>query len=886
MSTRNLDALFAPKAIALVGASNREGSVGAVVARNLLSAGFAGPIGFINAHETHIQGHPCVHTLADLAFAPDLVVLATPAPTVPALIMEAAAKGVRAAIAIPGGFGGTEDGARLRQAMLDAARPTLLRVLGPNCLGFLSAVSKVNASFAHLDAPAGNLALLSQSGAILTTMLDWAAGRGIGFSHIASLGDMADIDFGDLLDFLSSDPSTRAILLYVETVTHARKFMSAARIAARAKPVIVIKAGRSAIGAKAAASHTGALAGADAVYDAAIRRAGMLRVDGIRDLFDAAETLARGVRVQGDRLAIVTNGGGLGVLAADTVAQEGCRLAQLLSETQAALDSVLPASWSHGNPIDIIGDAGPKRYADALEALLASDSQDAVLVINCPTGVADSRAAAEAVAAAHRERPTATLFTCWAGEATAEPSRRGLAEAGLPVYETPSEAVRAFARHVAYAKNQRALLEIPEPAALPAPDAVQRVDAIIDAALAAGRTLLTEPESKRVLAAYGVTTLTTLEAPTPMEAAACAAKIGAPVALKILSPDISHKSDVGGVRLDLRDPQAVQQAAEDMLQRVALAAPTARITGFTVQEMVFKPTGYELLLGAHADPTFGPVIVFGQGGTAVEIIADRGIALCPLNTVLAEDLIDRTRISRLLRGFRDTPPADRGAVVAALMALSHLMTSHARITSLDINPLLTDSRGAIALDARVEVHGDAADPTERLAILPYPRHLEGMLTLDQGAMGLRPIRPEDAPALMDFAQRCTQEDLRMRFHGVLKALTPEFAARLSQIDYDREMAMLACDADDAIAGVARLSFDPDFDRAEFAIIVRSDLQEHGLGRRLIAWIQAYAAKRGASQLVGDVLLENERMLDLARRSGASVELLSGSPGVARVTYRL
>ena len=885
MTTRNLDALFSPQSVALVGASNRPGAVGAVIARNLLGAGFKGRIGFINPREREIAGQPCVGALENLDFAPELVVLATPAHTIPGLIAEGAALGARAAVVIPGGFGGA-DGAPLRQAMLEAARPHLLRVLGPNCLGFLSTASGLNASFAHLQAPKGALALLSQSGAILTTMLDWAAGRGVGFSHIASLGDMADIDFGDLLDYLSADSATKAILLYVETITHARKFMSAARIAARAKPVIVVKAGRSAAGAQAAASHTGALAGSDAVYDAAIRRAGMLRVEGIRDLFDAAETLARGVRVRGDRLAILTNGGGLGVLAADTLSEEGCTLAPLPEALKARLDQVLPASWSRGNPIDIIGDAGPQRYAAALELLLENDSQDAILVLNCPTGVADAAAAAEAVAQIQRDRSNAALFTCWAGEATAEPARRQLAAAGLPAYETPSEAVRAFARHVAYARNQRALLEIPDPSEAPAPDAAAKVDAILDAALASGRTLLNEAESKRVLAAYGVPTLVTLEAHSPEQAAACAGRIGKPTALKILSPDISHKSDVGGVRLDLQTPEEVAKAAQEMLQRVAAAAPEARIQGFTVQEMAKKPRGYELLLGAHADPTFGPVIVFGQGGTAVEIIADRAIALCPLNTRLAEDLIDRTRIARLLKGYRDVPPADREAVVDALIALSDLMTSHARIVSLDINPLLTDAEGAIALDARVVVEANSAAPAARLAILPYPRHLEGALAIEDGQVRVRPIKPEDAPALIGFAARCTPEDLRLRFHGVMKALTPEFAARLSQIDYDREMAILACDPAGDVAGVARLAFDPDFDAAEFAIIVRSDFQDHGLGRALIAWMAEYARGRGAQRLWGDVLTENERMLDLARRSGARVELLAGGPGVARAIYDL
>ena len=545
MTTRNFDALFEPKAIALLGASNQPNSVGAVLARNLFDFGFHGPVMTVNPHEEAIRSAVNYHSVAELPIAPDLAVIATPPQTVPGLVAELGERGCRAAVVVTAGFGEGErsDGEALKKAMLEAAEPHLLRIVGPNCLGFISPAAGINASFAHLTPKAGDLAFVTQSGALATAVLDWATARGIGFSHVASLGAMSDIDFGDMLDYLAQDRATRAILLYVESVTDARKFMSAGRIAARSKPVVVIKAGRSSAGAKAALSHTGALAGSDAVYDAAFRRAGMLRVYELRELFEAVVTLAAGVRPAGARLAILTNGGGAGVLATDALADYGGTLAELSPQTIEKLDAALPKTWSRGNPVDVLGDAKGDRYKVALEAILADRGADAVLVMNCPTAVADSADAARAVLDVAKSAPRATILSCWLGETAAEESRKLFAANRLPSYETPNEAIRALMHLVNYKRNQDLLLETPQ--ALPEtrrdPAAAR---ALVAKAIEEKRTVLTEPEAKELLSAFGIPVTETYVASDPAEVASLAKKIGGPVAVKILSPDITHKSDV------------------------------------------------------------------------------------------------------------------------------------------------------------------------------------------------------------------------------------------------------------------------------------------------------------------------------------------------------
>ncbi|MFG1361226.1 bifunctional acetate--CoA ligase family protein/GNAT family N-acetyltransferase [Xanthobacter pseudotagetidis] len=888
MTTRNLDALFRPGAIALVGGSNRPGSIGAVIARNLFEAGFQGPILTVNPKERAVRSSLNYPSVADLPIPVDLAVIATPPEAIPGVISGLGEKGCRAAVAITAGFDESEGavGPDLRQRMLDAARPHLLRIVGPNCLGFISTGARVNASFAHLMPAKGDVAFVSQSGAMASAVLDWASARGFGFSHIVSLGDKTDVDFGDLLDYLALDNSTRAILLYVESITDARKFMSAGRIAARAKPVIVIKAGRTAAGAKAALSHTGALAGSDAVYDAAFRRAGMLRVGELRELFEAVTTLSSGIRLAGDRLAVLTNSGGAGVLAVDALDGTPGRLGTLAPATVEALDKVLPSGWSHGNPVDIAGNGPSARYRDALAALLSDRGSDAILVLNCPTAVADSSEAADAVMGLLETRPRAPVLTCWLGEQTVAQARRRFAARRIPTYETPDEAVRAFAHLVSYQHNQTLLMETPPARTFEEPDR-GRAREVVDAVLAAGRSVLTEFEAKAVLAAYDIPVVDTRIAATPEEAGRLAGDIAGPVVVKVISHDVTHKSDVGGVRLDLHSAAAVEDACRAILASVAEKKPGARVEGFTVQQMIRRPNAQELIAGIAHDPTFGPVVLFGQGGTAVEVIADRAVALPPLNGVLAREMIERTRVSKLLAGYRDHPAADIDAIAGTLIKVGELLADLPQIAELDINPLLADERGVIALDARIVVHEAQVSGTDRFAIRPYPSNQQKEIVLTDGqVLALRPIRPEDEPGLVDVVRRSDPQDVRMRFLGSVKDFPHLMAARLSQIDYDREMAYVAIESSGEICGVVRIIADPDNEEAEYAIMVRSDMKGRGLGYRLMTEILDHARKRGLKRVFGDVMRENLPMLHMAEDLGFKMRPGSEDPSIMRVDIAL
>ncbi len=892
MTVRNLDRMFSPRSVALIGASRRAGSVGAVVARNLLGGGFAGDIFFVNPKAETILGAAVFPSIEALPTPPDLAVICTPPDAVPDVIRALGMRGTKAAVVITAGFGEGERtiGRARQQALLDAARPHLLRIVGPNCVGILAPGIGLNASFAHLAPLDGGVAFLTQSGAILTAILDWAAARRIGFSHVVSLGDMADVDFGDMLDYLANDPKTRAILLYIEGVTQARKFMSAARAAARLKPVVAIKAGRHAEGVRAASSHTGALAGSDDVYAAAMRRAGMLRVNDLEELFDAVQTLALARPPKGDRIAIVTNGGGAGVIATDSVIEHGGRLAVLSDEVMARLDAVLPSTWSRGNPIDIIGDADGERYAKAIAPLLGSPDIDALLVLNCPTAIASSADAARAVVHALAGK-TDSIFTSWLGVEAAAESRRLFAEARIPSYETPSQAVRAVMHMVEYRRNQASLMETPPSIADDdAPD-MASARALVETALADGHEWLTEPEAKSLLSAYRIPVVETYVASDPAAAGAAAARIGAPVALKILSPDITHKSDVGGVSLDLATPESVEAAAAAMRARVAASAPKARIDGFTVSRMVRRPHAYELIVGVTGDPQFGPMILFGQGGTAVEVINDKALALPPLNLRLARDLIGRTRIARLLEGFRDRPPIALDALALTLVRVSHLIEDLGDVAELDINPLLADETGVIALDARVRIARGSGPSARRFAIRPYPAELEETIVLEgDRRLILRPVRPEDEPAFIDAFSKLDPSDVRLRFFAPLKTLTHELAARLTQIDYDREMALVLAEPGPAgraaILGVARMHADPDIQNAEFAVVVRSDAQGRGFGFLLMSRLIAYARKRGLRLLFGIVLRDNQTMLSLCRELGFTISPAADDPTLFRVSLDL
>ena len=864
MSIRHLDTLFAPASVAVFGATLRPASVGGTVWRNL-HADFKGRLYAVNPKHADLNGVTAFANVAALPEAPDLAVICTPPATVARLIADLGARGTRAAIVITAGLS-----AKQKQAMLNAARVHTLRILGPNCIGMLSPHVGLNASFSHISAQPGELAFVSQSGALVTAMLDWAGSRGIGFSHFVSLGEHADIDFGDLLDFLGSDAKTRAILLYIESVEDARKFMSAARAAARNKPVIVVKAGRSAAGQAAAASHTGALAGSDAVFDAAIERAGMLRVTSLQDLLLAAETLARFRDGPSSDLIVLTNGGGAGVMAADAAASENVPMAVLNAATVARLNKVLPANWSHGNPIDIIGDAPGQRHLDALAALSA-EQNSAVLFIHAPTAIVSSTEIARSLMPAVTTAPRRVLG-CWLGDGAVAQARQIFRDAGVPDYNTPEEAVRAFSFLRTYRLNQEALLQTPPAHSAARPADLPRIRQIVNDVLTSGRELLTKPEAKDLLEAAGLPVVATrVVGPVPGEAQAAAAELGYPVALKILSHTISHKSDVGGVRLDIGNAAELGEACAAMLARVRELRPDADVQGFTVQRMVKLQHAHELIVGASVDLVFGPIILFGQGGTAVEVLADSALSLPPLNTPLALAQIERTRVAKLLHGYRDEPAADLDGIARVLVSVSQLLADLPELAELDINPLLVNHEGAVALDARVRVSSKRPAGAENFAIQPYPQHLIESWVWQGEAITLRPIRPEDEAQHRRFLEQLDPEDIRLRVFYSRRSIEHSELARLTQIDYAREMAFIATrpivgDGEETL-GAVRALVDPDNITAEFGVIMRSDLKGSGLGHRLMVKIIEHLRAHGTQRIVGTVLRENTGMLELARGVG-------------------
>ena len=861
--------------------------------KNVLAGGFAGPVYLVNPKHRRIAGQDCFLSIDELPEPPELAVIATPPETIPSLISALGERGTRAAVVITSGLG-----PELRQATLNAARPTCLRIVGPNCLGIWVPALGVNANFGMARPAPGKLAFLSQSGALVGGVLDWAQSRGIGFSYVVSMGDMADVDVGDLLDFLAADVSTRAILLYLETIPAARKFMSASRSAARAKPVVVIKSGRSQASARAAATHTGALAGSDAAVQAAFRRAGLVRVDDLEDLFTAAETLTCLKPVAGNELLIVTNGGGAGVLAVDDLVETGGSLVKLSNELIAKLDTMLPATWSRANPIDIIGDATPDRYAATMDAVLEGAHANAILVINCPTALASSADAAEAVIGAvdrHKHNSgVPPILTNWLGADAVAGARAKFQAASIPTYESPRDAIKGFGFLWQYTKAQAALMRTPpREADLTGIDREAALNAM-QAAARARRALLTEPEAKAVLAAYGIPTVPTSIAASPEEVEQIAfeqLKHAPNVAIKVLSEDITHKSDVGGVHLELASAAEARAAAETMATRVAKARPDARLQGFTVQPMIVWPNAHELLLGVSEDRLFGPVILFGAGGTATEIIKDSAVALPPLDVKLARDLMQQTRIYKLLEGYRDRPTADLEAIADTLVRLAQLVVDCPALRELDINPLLANEGGVIALDARICIEASELAlpaPNSRLAIRPYPNQWEAHAETQSGMRILiRPIRPADEMLYGAFLGKLSAEDIRFRFLSPKKEFSHNFVARFTQIDYARAMAFVALSENqEELLGVARLAADPDYTSAEYAVIVRSDLKGRGIGWALMHHLIRYAESEGLRDLHGDVLAANERMLKMCREHGFDIAPDPEDLSVRRVRLEL
>lgn len=893
MSTYRLDRLFAPRSVAVIGVGPEPGSLGRTILAKIRSGGFPGRIDVVDPLRSEIDGVPCVASIADLPAAPDVIIVAAPAHAVPAMIEDAGARGTAAAIIVTGGFdrgaGSTEE------RLLAAARRHGLRILGPDSAGLMSPRAQFDASFAVRTAPPGDLALVTQSGAVGAALLEWAHLNGVGFSGAVSLGDKIDVDVGDLLDHFAEDRFTRAILLYVETITDARKFMSAARAAARVKPVVVVRSGRHAPPTVRAGMHAGALARPDAVYDAAFRRAGLLRVYDLDQMFAAAETLSRIAPFQGDRVTILTDGGGLARLAADRLVDLGGRFAALDDDVRAGLDAALPAGWSRTNPVEIAGVADPEALARALSVLLDDQGTDAVLLLHSPTALASTRRIAEAVGGvveAHRAksfRPK-PVFAVWAGDAAAaEPA---LAPLRIPTYGTEAEAVRGLVSLVRYRKAQDALLETPSSLPRDFSPAVEEARAAVREALAEGRFRLDPPRLARVLAAYDIPAVRSHVARTPAEAFAHAASLidtGFQVALKILSEDVPHKSEVGGVVLNLTSARAVEAAAEEMLLRVARLRPEAKVEGFLLQATVQRPRGRELIAGLADDPLFGPVVVFGRGGTAVDVIDDGTTALPPLDLKLARDMIGRTRVSRRLEAHGGMPAADMDAIALTLVKIAQLAADIPEIRELDLDPLVADETGVIALDARATV---APSPVRarrrgnpRFSVAPYPSEWERELVVKDGwTVQVRPVRPEDEPLYAEFFTRITPEDLRLRFFAPVKDFSHAFIARLTQIDYARAMAFIVCDpATGQMLGGVRIHSDADHREGEYAILLRSDLKGRGLGRALMRLIIEYAAEDGLERISGQVLRENRAMLDMVEDLGFTVTADPDDPEIKRVT---
>ena len=894
MSTYRLDSIFRPRAVAVVGSQSRPRSVGRAVVENLLASGFSGPIGLVNKHPSPMDGVATVRHLHELPWTPDLVVIATPAATVPQLAAEAAEKGAAAVVVLTAAMG---SGPGSPAAQLEAlTREKGLRVLGPNCLGVIAPHARLNASLASRFPKAGDLALISQSGAISGGLVEWSMSQPVGFSAVVSLGDALDVDFADLLDYFATDSRTRAILLYVEAIRDARKFMSAARAAARTKPVVVVKSGHggSPQVTPAGSTHTQNLARPNAVYGAAFRRAGLLRVRSLHELFAAARTLGQVRPFQGRRLAILTNGGGVGALSVDHLYEQGGTLATLSEATRDALDRILPVGWSRTNPVDLLTDIDADRYAATIDALLADPGNDALLAVNVPTVLSSSSEAAHAVTRVLSQRPghgtRKPVFTVWLGN---DPQAEAVLDAAqVARYPNESDAVAGFMHLVRHREVQAALMETPP--SLPedfSPD-VALARTLVDSALDAGQTWLDPLATTQLLAAYGIPMAPLWRADDADDAARIAAPLlaeGATVAVKILSPDIPHKSDVDGVRLNLANANAVREAAAGILQRARERRPEARIEGVLVQPTVLRPKARELIAGIADDPVFGPVIAFGRGGTAVEVINDQAVALPPLDLRLAHELIARTRVSRVLKAYRDVPAADERAVALVLVKLAQLAADIPEIQQLDINPLLADREGVVAVDARIAVargralHKGRGHP--RFAIFPYPKEWERTIELADGQPALvRPVRPEDDAMFREFFTHVTDEDLRLRFFQSVRHFSHEFIARLTQLDYARSIALVAIHPQThEMLGAVRLHADANYEKGEYGILVRSDLKGHGIGWKLMQIMIEYARWLGLKVIEGQVLRENRTMLAMCESLGFTVKLDPDDPTLMNVS---
>lgn len=884
-----LHVFFQPRNVAVIGATEAEGSVGRTTLWNLISSPFGGTVFPVNPNRASVLGIKSYPSVKEVPAEVDLAVVVTAAPRVPGVIRECVEAGVKGAIVISAGFQELgPDGEALQKQLFEEARKGGMRIIGPNCLGLMSPLTGLNASFAAAMARPGNVGFISQSGALCTGVLDWSLQENVGFSAFISVGAMVDVGWGDLIDYLGNDPRTRSILIYMESVGDARSFLSAAREVALQKPIIVIKAGRTAAGGKAVASHTGAMTGSDDVLDAAFRRCGILRVNNISDLFYMAEVLARQPRPEGPRLTILTNAGGPAVLATDSLILNGGELAELSPQTKEELNKLLPPHWSRGNPIDILGDAGPDRYAKALEIAARDPNSDGLLVILTPQAMTDATLTAELLKpyASLRGKP---VIASWMGGPAVEGGVRVLNGAGIPTFPYPDTAVRAFLYMHRLSYNLRGIYETPR---FPREgDGVERdtVKAVIAKAHRAKRTLLTEHESKQILAAYGIPTIPSRLAATEDEAVEAANSFGYPVVLKLHSETITHKTDVGGVQLDLGSGAQVRDAFRLIESSVKEKAGPGHFLGVSVQPMV-KRKGYELIVGCSPDPQFGPVLLFGMGGQLVEVFRDRSLALPPLNTTLARRMMESTQIYKALQGVRGRQPVDLAALEELLVRFSRLVVEQRWIKEIDINPLLASEDGLTALDARVVLYDPATpeDQLAKLAVRPYPVQYEGQWTDKSGtAITIRPIRPEDEPLMVRFHEQLSERTVYFRYLQMLnlnQRVAHERLIRICFIDYDREIALIAertvHGQHPEILAVARLKRFRSTSDAEFAIVVRDDFQGKGIGKELLRRLLDVARQEGVRRVVAEIHVENTVMQRICEKLGFKLQRSMGDPTVS------
>ena len=892
MGIEGLDKIFNPKRIAIIGASNREGSVGFKLFHNLIGIGFRGFVYPVNPFSPSIQGVTAYPSVRKIPWQIDLAIIATPAHIVPQVVEECGENGITGIIIVSSGFGETGPrGKALEEEILKLKHRYGLRIIGPNCLGVMRPSIRLNATFANKMARPGHIAFISQSGALCASVLDWASYANVGFSAVVSLGGTIDVGFADLIDYFGTDPETRSIILFVEFIKNPKKFMSASRRFAGTKPIIAVKAGKTKEGMKAAATHTGAIAGEDSLYNALFSRAGIVRVDNISDLFSCSEILAMQPLPRGPNLAIITNAGGPGVMATDALISRGGKLAELSQETLEDLDKILPHYWSRSNPIDIGEDATVERFRKVLNACLKDPNINGFLIIYTPIGAASPKETAKAVVEVFRETGKPVL-TSWLGEEEVREAREIFRENRIPTYLTPEQAVAAFMYMYQYARNLELLYETPEDLLITQPADRTYLLKILEKAAVEGRSILTEVESRDFLKAYDIPVIETYIAKNHEEAIEVASKIGFPVAMKISSPDITHKTDVDGVILNIHTEQQVKNCFRSLLERVKKRRPEARIDGVIIQPMA--PKGHELIIGSRRDPQFGSFIIFGAGGVGVEAFRDFSAGFPPLNQTLAKRMIEQTKIYSLLSsGFRGIPPANMRLIEEILVKFSQMIVDFPQIKEVDVNPLIATDREVIALDARIVIDLEktlgGCQPYEHLIIRPYPRkYVTKSVMRDGREILLRPVKPEDEPLVIELFKSFSAETMRLRFFRILKEIDHYTVARYCNIDYDREIGVVAEINENGVkhlVGLATLIVQPDGESGEISVVVGDPWQNKGVGTILIDHLIEIGRDMGLKKLFGEFLAENTKIAHICRKKGFEIKSLDEETCIATLNLR-